>query len=182
MLIDRSHHPSREKAVVRNISTTISVFEVAPSHAIFRGEVMCAERTARAVRVQLGHLLRLLEFVQNRCEELPRVIQLVISDEEPLVAIDCIENETLVRVRQLVLVLGLVDEIEIRPVEAEPNARDLVVNAKINARVRLETNDELICRHIDVRAEVRLVEVARNVSELHADLRLALCQRLTRFL
>mmetsp|Transcript_32334 Transcript_32334/g.70578 ORF Transcript_32334/g.70578 Transcript_32334/m.70578 type:complete len:376 (-) Transcript_32334:225-1352(-) len=156
-----------------------SLLEVAPADAVAAGEVVGADGPAGAVGVELGlHALR-LEGVQEGREELPRRLQLVHPDEQPLVAVHHVQQQPLVRVRQVLVVPGLVGEVELGVVEAQAEAGHLVVDFEEDGLVRLNADHQLVRQHLRVHPALA-VQLAGHVAELHADLRHALVERLAR--
>lgn len=71
-------------------------------------------------------------------EQRPSGLQLVVPDEQPLVAVDDVQYEALVRVRQVGVVARLVGEVQLAAVQAQPQPRDLVVDLQVDGFVRLD--------------------------------------------
>ena len=65
--------------------SVVVLFQVAPLYAVLGREVVRADRATGAVRVQLGHAPLVFQLFEHRREDLPRRVELVISDKQPLV-------------------------------------------------------------------------------------------------
>src|SRR6056300_974484 len=129
---------------------------------------MRADRTARSVWIQFWCNLLSLDLVQERSEQFPSRLKFVVANEETLVAVDDVQNQTLVRIRQFggtvrVLVLKIQNSL----VETLTQTWNLVIDSKVNGFVWLDTNDELI-RDVFDASLAFTVEVTRGVTELDA--------------
>ena len=141
---------------------------------------MRTDGTARAIRVQLGRDPLFFDGVEERGEELPRRFEFVVANEQTLVAIDDVQNQAFVRVREFYLSVSvLVLKIQKSLIESLTQTRDFVIDAKVNRLVRLNANHELVRDVFDSSLSFA-VQITRGVAELHANLRLSLVQRLAR--
>mmetsp|Transcript_8867 Transcript_8867/g.21925 ORF Transcript_8867/g.21925 Transcript_8867/m.21925 type:complete len:358 (-) Transcript_8867:2504-3577(-) len=160
-------------------SLQLVVTHVAPPHVVLGGQVVRAHRAAAAVRVQLGRHLLGLQLVQQGREDAPGSLQLVVADEQTLVAVDHVQQQALVRVGQLLLLVrGLVLQVQLGGVQPQPQPRHLIVDLEVDGLLGLDAHDQLIGGHVHVGPKLVLVDVAGHVAELHADLRAARVQRL----
>ena len=64
---------------------------------------MRPDGTPASVRVELRRHLIVLDRLQQRREQLPRLLELVVADEQPLVSLHHVQDEALVRIRQAIL-------------------------------------------------------------------------------
>lgn len=79
--------------------------------------------------------------LQDGCEQLPGSLQLIISDEQALVAIDDIQDEALVSIRQVRLVARGVAEVQLGLVQRQAKPGQLVVDLEVDALIWLDLDD-----------------------------------------
>lgn len=116
--------------------------------------------------------LIIIEIVEQRSEDSPAGIQLVITDKVGMITLQAVENERLVRLGDLeVGEASPVGEVELGDDGLHAQAGELRVHLDIDTLVGLNAHDELVARNV--------LENARcNVLELHADFSLLLVQGL----
>ena len=115
------------------------------------------------------HLL-LLEGVQERREDLPGDLQLVATDEVAVIAANDIQNQPVVRLRQIEVVFMLVGHVEFLRHRSRLDTGRLHVHLHVDCSVRLHAQHQLV--------PIRVTEQrARHVLELNPNLSLRLVQR-----
>ena len=93
----RSSTPSRR---------CLRLVQVRPAHSPLLGrQVVRPDGAPAAERVQLGDHPPVVDLLEHRVEDRPRGGQFVRPDEEPLVAVEDVQDEALVRVGDLVVVV-----------------------------------------------------------------------------
>mmetsp|Transcript_349 Transcript_349/g.803 ORF Transcript_349/g.803 Transcript_349/m.803 type:complete len:239 (+) Transcript_349:708-1424(+) len=147
-----------------------------PPDAILGGQVVRAYWAPAAVRVELRRQLPGVDLVKGGREDVPRRLQLIAANEEPLIAIHRIQDQPLVSIWKLeIAVVVLVLEVELGVVEVHAESGDLVADLQGDGLLRLDPNHQLV---VSQRPVLVLVQAARDAFELHSDLRVSLVQRL----
>mmetsp|Transcript_1197 Transcript_1197/g.3360 ORF Transcript_1197/g.3360 Transcript_1197/m.3360 type:complete len:441 (+) Transcript_1197:13-1335(+) len=149
---------------------------VAPLDAVLRGQIFTLDGPGGAVVVGLRlELVVVLHGEQGGREDVPRDQELVVADEEGLLAVDDVEDEALVSVGDVLGLLpgGPVEEVEARLVEPGGEAGNLAGDFEVDGLVGLDADDELVAVHV-----AGAKDVARDLLEPDADFGLALVQGL----
>ena len=73
-------------------------------------------------------------------EQRPGRFQLVIANEQPLVAVDDIQDETLICIWQDIFVTRFVGQIKLGDIQVETQSRHLVVDLEVDGLVGLDAN------------------------------------------
>lgn len=80
-------------------------------------------------------------YLKNWSEKRPCSIKFIISDEQPLVAIDHIQNEPFISIRKHIGVSRLVREIELSDVQVQAQAWHLIVDLEVDRLIWLYADD-----------------------------------------
>lgn len=128
-------------------------------------------RRARTVGVFHGDdLLVVIQVVQERGEDPPAGIQLIVTDEVGVVALQSIQDQRLVGFGDLeVGEAAAVGEVELSHNRLHGQARQLGVHLDVHGLVGLDADNELVARDV-------LENSGGNVTELDTDLGLLLVQ------
>jgi hypothetical protein len=145
--------------------------DVAPPDVVVGGEVVRADGAPAAVRVELRRHPLVLQLPEHGREDAPRRVELVAPDEEPALALDGVQQQPLVRVRDLAAVPLGVEQVEVAAVQPHAQPGHLVVDLEVDRLVGLHPEHQLVGRRVQVRPDVPPVQVARHPPELHPDLR-----------
>ena len=86
-----------------------------------------------------------LFYLEDGGKERPGRIELVVADEEALVAVHHVEDEALVCVWQVPVVARAVGQVERGDVQLQTQAGHLVVDLEVDALVRLDADDLQSC-------------------------------------
>mmetsp|Transcript_6531 Transcript_6531/g.11277 ORF Transcript_6531/g.11277 Transcript_6531/m.11277 type:complete len:274 (-) Transcript_6531:744-1565(-) len=134
---------------------------------------LCGARRAEDVGVHLQPPR--VDVVQEGGEDLPRGLELVAADEVLLVAVDAVEDEALVGVRDdHPVVGGVVAQLQLPGLHPQAHAGVLHRHLHVDGWVRLHAQHKLVPRlDADVGGGA-VKEIAGHVIELDADLRLVL--------
>lgn len=125
---------------------------------------------ARAVHVGLGLGLVVVDPVENGSKDLPGNVELIVTDKVRAVALERVEDKSLVRLGNLdVGEAVLVGHVKLDRNSLGDKTRKLVVELEVDGLVRLDTKNELVADN--VREDAR-----RNVLELDTDLDLGLIE------
>mmetsp|Transcript_25097 Transcript_25097/g.68195 ORF Transcript_25097/g.68195 Transcript_25097/m.68195 type:complete len:241 (-) Transcript_25097:1048-1770(-) len=116
--------------------------------------------------------------MQHWGKDVPGLLQLIIADEQALIAVHHIQQEALIRIWQLLGVCVVVHQVQLGGIQAHAQARDLVVDLEVDGLPRLNADHKLVGGHVDVGAHFVLENVAGHMPELHTDLSAARVQRL----
>lgn len=137
---------------------------------------MCALlfNTTRTVWVFHGDdLLVVVKVVQERCEDSPAGVEFVVTDEVGVVALQCVENERFVCLRNLqVGESPPVGKVEFCDDSLHAETGQLGVHLNVNTLVGLHSDDELVSWNV-------LEDSRGDILELNADLGLLLVESLS---
>ena len=108
--------------------------------------------------------------MQQRAEDPPRCVKLVVTDKVGVVTLERVENERLVSFRDLeVREAATISQIELRDDSLHAEAGKLRVHLDVHTLVRLHADHEFVAGNV-------LKNPRGNVLELDADLGLLLVQ------
>ena len=126
---------------------------------------------AQTVRVLHGDdLLVLVKVVQQRREDSPAGVELIVTNKVGVVSLESVKNERLVRLGDLeVAESAAVGEVKLGDGSLHAKARQLRVHLDVDALVGLDADDELVAGNI-------LEDSAGDILELDANLRLLLVE------
>lgn len=125
---------------------------------------------ARAVRVRLRGGLLVVDPVEDGGEDLPRNVQLVVTDKVGGITLERVQDEGLVRLGNLdVGEAVLVRHVELDGDGLGDKAGELVVELEVDGLVGLDAEDEFVARNVGE-------DTRGDVLELHTDLDLGLVE------
>ena len=115
-------------------------------------------------------LLVVVQIVQQRCEDAPAGVQLVITHKVGVVALEGVQDERLVRLRDLeVREAAAVGQVQLGHHRLHRQTRQLRVHLDVDRLVGLHPDDQLVAGDV-------LEDAGGDVAELDADFGLLLVQ------
>ena len=143
-----------------------------PAIRISIGHRACTRRTLTIGVAHRDNLLVVVEVVEERSEDSPTGVELVVTDKVGVVALEGIENEGFVGLGNLqVREAATVGEIQLGNHGLHAQARELRVHLDVHTLVGLDADDKLVAGNV--------LENARgDILELNADLSLLLVEGL----
>ena len=141
--------------------------------AITSNEVVERSGTTAAVLVRFVLDLTSVNGVEERSEDGPRDVQLVVTDKVGVVTVECVEDESLVSLRNADLGEALlVGEVQVGRESSHLETGLLGVHLEVDGLVWLNTDDKLVTRNV-------VEETLWCVLELNANGHLGLVEGLT---